>query len=636
MGPRGPTTVPALARALMMQGGPPQHNSLKYLSISSKQVPADQLRARAIHIRPAPTIGERHARACTRLYINLHTFPKTHPLAGLKTSSSRRYMSPMKKLALAHEGNTVERMETIQAYTLPPWHSRLPIGYDRDRDMAMETASRMEGILVATSASEKAGRVGMGGIVRDTLGNRPGQVVARYSITIGSRDDQNVYTAELEAIAMALRCRARSRTPALPGPYDEVVEVEDSPPHPVSPASQLMRDRPKPVSSSGIGYAQLLPNTVPVSNGVTANTRARLYPSKPASDTPYPQLMAIASAASQAIQNTKGSTRKPKRQRTGYQWVHISLLLVSLETRYFNGLAIEVPETVLPLKDTVIKFSSADLLTWSSFTQALFEHLRPLPSTIDPTNRELWNLSYASYFSGKKIVTVPNTDKYTTPSSMLASGHFSNNQAGQVKVLVVLTSTDVVDKQEPITPLKPDEYLTPVRKDKKRKVKQEDSSPAPEPKKRIKQERQIKKENGAKNGRQVKQENAVPASSYSNPAVDEDSTIVDNIVVKVDAADPSGLEDPVDDLVFDSVSDEEEDEREADQGYEIEHGNDASLLREFQINLQSAVAPESIEQAPTQQVEDSAVEGIPPAHSTRFRGTKIPMTFVSRPRKRRD
>ncbi|KAI5456127.1 hypothetical protein BGZ63DRAFT_96006 [Mariannaea sp. PMI_226] len=64
----------------------------------------------------------------------------------------------------------------------------------------------MEDILVATSASEKAGRVGMGGIVRDTLGNRSGQVLARYSIMIGSRDDQNVYTAELEAIAMALRC----------------------------------------------------------------------------------------------------------------------------------------------------------------------------------------------------------------------------------------------------------------------------------------------------------------------------------------------------------------------------------------------------------------------------------------------
>jgi hypothetical protein len=138
----------------------------------------------------------------------------------------------------------------------------------------------------------------------------------------------------------------------------------------------------------------------------------------------------IASAASRAIQNAKTNTRKPMRQRAGYQWVHISLLLVSLETKYFNGLAVEVPETVLPLKDTVIKFSSVDLLTWPSFTTILFDHLRPLPPTIDPTNKDLWSLSYASSFSGKKIITVPNINKYTTPSSMLASGHFGNNQAG--------------------------------------------------------------------------------------------------------------------------------------------------------------------------------------------------------------
>ncbi|KAL6402730.1 GPCR, PTH11-type [Ilyonectria robusta] len=41
--------------------------------------------------------------------------------------------------------------------------------------------------------------------------------------------------------------RVRSKTPALPGPHDEVVEVEDSPPRPVSPASHLLRDKPKPV-----------------------------------------------------------------------------------------------------------------------------------------------------------------------------------------------------------------------------------------------------------------------------------------------------------------------------------------------------------------------------------------------------
>ena len=279
--------------------------------------------------------------------------------------------------------------------------------------------------------------------------------------------------------------QGRSRTPALPGPDDEVVELEDTPPRPVSPASQLMRDRTKKKASfSGIGHAQLLPNTISALNG--ANSRARI----PSSN--HPPFGAVASAASQAIQNVKTSSRKPVRQRTGYQWVHISLLLVSLETRDFNGLVVEVPETVLPLKDTVIKFNSADLLTWRAFTETLFDHLHPLPSTIDPANKGLWSLSYASAFSGKKIVTVANTNKYTTPSSMLASGHFSNNQAGQLKVLVVLTSTQVVDKQEPITPLRPDEFSTPTKENKKRKIKEENESPSNLRRKRVKQEKGIK------------------------------------------------------------------------------------------------------------------------------------------------
>lgn len=147
-------------------------------------------------------------------------------------------------------------------------------------------------------------------------------------------------------------------------------------------------------------------------------------------------------------------------------------------------------------------------------------------------------------------------------------------------MLVVLTSADVVDKQEPITTLRPDEYSTPVRKDKKRKVKREDSSPAPELKKRIKQETQVKKEKGAKNERQVKQENTVPASSYPNLAFDEGSKIVDNIVVKGDTTDLSDFEDPVDGPVFDSASDEEGDEREAGKEYEIDRGNEASVLTE--------------------------------------------------------
>ncbi|KAL9568917.1 hypothetical protein ACKAV7_006982 [Fusarium commune] len=74
------------------------------------------------------TVCERHAQAGMRMYINVKTVPKSHPLAALKVSASRRYMSPLKKLALAYEGSGTERMETIEAYAVPPWYNRVPLG----------------------------------------------------------------------------------------------------------------------------------------------------------------------------------------------------------------------------------------------------------------------------------------------------------------------------------------------------------------------------------------------------------------------------------------------------------------------------------------------------------------------------
>ncbi|KAK1702951.1 uncharacterized protein BDZ83DRAFT_595469 [Colletotrichum acutatum] len=391
-----------------------------------------------------------------------------------------------------------------------------------------------------------------------------------YCIQTGKKHHELFTTIYLEAnycgrcgLANPFRSehRARSRTPALPGPHDEVVEVDDSPPRPVrpvSPASQLFRDKPNPVSLIGFGRpAQLLPNELSISGAV--HTRARVQPAEALGDPPF---MTVATAASRAIQSTKASTRKPTRQRTGYQWVHISLLLVSLEVRYFNGLAVEVPETVLPLKDTVIKFSSTDLLTWPSFTATLFDHLRPLPSTVDPTNKELWSISYASSFSGKKIVTVPNIDKYPGPSAMLAPGHFGNNQAGQLKVLLVLTSTDVIDKQESVTPLRPEEYPTPVKEEKKRRVKQENTSPAPQRQKRVKHEDKSSSE-GISGGTDPNR--LVSAGVISSPKVpiyngcrqdsmgDEREEIMEEIVVSEDVEDFCGLKEPLGQVPLDRM-----------------------------------------------------------------------------------
>ncbi|OAQ57511.1 TPR domain protein [Pochonia chlamydosporia 170] len=419
--------------------------------------------------------------------------------------------------------------------------------------------------------------------------------------------------------------QARSRTPARPSPHNEVVKLEDSPPRPVSPASQLLRDRTKSSSSANVGHAQLLPNTVSVLNG--ADTQARLHAPR------QPPFGAVASAASQAIQNSKASTRKPTRQRTGYQWVHISLLLVSLEARYFNGLVVEVPKTVLPLKDTVIKFNSVDLLTWPSFTKTLFEHLRPLPSSINASNKRLWNLSFASAFSGKKIVTVSNTDKYITPSSMLSSGHFSSNQAGQLKVLVVLTSTQVINRQEPITPLRPDKYSTPPKENRKRRIKEEDKTPSLVHKKRIKQEKDIERGNKTKR-EEIKQEIHVKTEQYDPDTNTSSPGLTCN---KLDMEELGEMEHSLSNLVSNSIDNGIRDKNDTEQeaGQEGENKDETKNAMEF-VGLSSAGIHESAGGAQVDSTGSMPVKELQHAHSTRFRGTKTPATFASQHRKQKD
>ncbi|SCO92450.1 uncharacterized protein FRV6_16578 [Fusarium oxysporum] len=51
-------------------------------------------------------------------------------------------------------------------------------------------------VLIATSASARNGMVGMGGVVRNAAGaGAHDGVIAKYSITLARRDQQNAYTA---------------------------------------------------------------------------------------------------------------------------------------------------------------------------------------------------------------------------------------------------------------------------------------------------------------------------------------------------------------------------------------------------------------------------------------------------------
>lgn len=102
------------------------------------------------------------------------------------------------------EGIQVDRMETIREYAIPPWEPRSQTILEPDREKAAEIAKEATGIVVATGSSVKKGIVAMGGSARDTLVDRTSEAVTNYAVTLGTREEQNPYTAELAAIAMAL------------------------------------------------------------------------------------------------------------------------------------------------------------------------------------------------------------------------------------------------------------------------------------------------------------------------------------------------------------------------------------------------------------------------------------------------
>ncbi|KAK4068648.1 hypothetical protein Purlil1_13765 [Purpureocillium lilacinum] len=149
-------------------------------------------------------VGERHKRAATRLCVDLRTLPQTHPLAALKNKASKRYLSPMQGIAAMMAKGFTERMEVIHEHALRPWTNRIPV-LGEDDIVETRAPHDVQNILIATAASLRHGAVGMGGVVCDTTHGGLGRTLATFSVTIGPGSEQNPYTAELEAIATALR-----------------------------------------------------------------------------------------------------------------------------------------------------------------------------------------------------------------------------------------------------------------------------------------------------------------------------------------------------------------------------------------------------------------------------------------------
>ena len=146
-----------------------------------------------------PTVRQRHQIQAAGFWVNLRTLPLTNPLARLHTGRYRRFLSPLQRIveALGRAPTAaMERMERIEPYTITPWEARMRVPIEsREAPIA-------EGIHIATSSSARNGVVAMGGAIRDTTTEVLDETVL-YSMTVGPRTEQNPYTAELAAIAVA-------------------------------------------------------------------------------------------------------------------------------------------------------------------------------------------------------------------------------------------------------------------------------------------------------------------------------------------------------------------------------------------------------------------------------------------------
>ncbi|XP_044720169.1 uncharacterized protein HRG_06758 [Hirsutella rhossiliensis] len=119
------------------------------------------------------------------------------------------------RIVTAVETVQMDQIEDIHEYALPPWTPRIQVMLESDKEKAVKAANDAKGIVTATSSSQRNGVVGMGGVVRSVNHNRLGVVLASYSVCLGTAEEQNPYTAELAAIAMALMLIKRPREAGL-------------------------------------------------------------------------------------------------------------------------------------------------------------------------------------------------------------------------------------------------------------------------------------------------------------------------------------------------------------------------------------------------------------------------------------
>ncbi|OAQ57559.1 reverse transcriptase [Pochonia chlamydosporia 170] len=152
-----------------------------------------------------PTTRERLWKRAIKLWIDIHTLPKTNPLHRI-TARVRKfyqsYRSPFHQVACRLKEIPLSEIESIQPFALAPWDKRMEAIQYEDMSKGIEGTWDVG---VAVSSSARNGLVGVGGVAHIKVKGRADPRSQAFSITIGPRNEQNPYSGELAAMAHALR-----------------------------------------------------------------------------------------------------------------------------------------------------------------------------------------------------------------------------------------------------------------------------------------------------------------------------------------------------------------------------------------------------------------------------------------------
>jgi ribonuclease HI len=158
-----------------------------------------------------PTAQDRFWKRAIKMWTDIHTLPETNPLRAA-TSRMRKfrrsYRSPFYQVADLLEDVPMESIETVNPFVLTPWEERVDTTVDETATAQMETGWAVR---IAVSSSARNGMVGMGGVVRIPLSMCGGPRDETFTMTLGSRTEQNPFSAELAAVRHALRLLRKVR-----------------------------------------------------------------------------------------------------------------------------------------------------------------------------------------------------------------------------------------------------------------------------------------------------------------------------------------------------------------------------------------------------------------------------------------